>query len=642
VKISKLMTWQWGSLEAREWRFADTVLLTGESGSGKSTLLDSIQTLLTAAHHHLVQFNIGQDESTQSRRGGKEPRTLAAYALGQQADGVFLRKRSTSYVALVFEASAGAGEPEASLTALVGVEAHEDAAKAVLSRSLFFIVRRALDLQHLLARTADGMQPVPVPVKDLYLHLQHQLRAGPELVQRFDDKSSYLTHLYGAMMGKTAVSEAEAFRAAKSIVKAMAYKELGNVNDLVRDEILDAHDFSRDLDKMRELMRSMAGLKAEAERLQQNIERLEAVEAATTRVVDESRRFVVHSMAHAIRALDEAETELESVRRQMTFQNKRNQLLEERLQGLREVQAQLTEQLDGIKSKLAASDVAQRKAALQSEVRSLQEQFRRHWAAIGQAAKGLADMVAQMERLLALDLSQAPALDAAVAALRPAAQAVLRPWPELFAVLCQDARLDAVFPAFDLESFDGDLGRLEHGIRGHDEALAGAVITALTAAGRQRAALDDEKAQRDAELRQLQSGKPPAPGDVRAALDLIETELPQARPHILSQLVEPKPGSTWQNAIEGYMGGDRFALIVEAGFEAPCTRLVKRRFPVRSPKVVQGSKAIEDTRGRAPDARAVLHELVCPIRSPRPSCWPSTAGCARWSPKTSSRGPRRA
>ena len=89
MRISKLITWQWGSLESREWSFSDAVLLTGESGSGKSTLLDSIQTLLTAAHQHLVQFNIGQDESTQSRRGGKEPRTLAAYALGQQADGVF-------------------------------------------------------------------------------------------------------------------------------------------------------------------------------------------------------------------------------------------------------------------------------------------------------------------------------------------------------------------------------------------------------------------------------------------------------------------------------------------------------------------------------------------------------------------------
>lgn len=41
MKIAKLVTWQWGSLESREWPFADTVLLTDESGSGKSTLLDA-------------------------------------------------------------------------------------------------------------------------------------------------------------------------------------------------------------------------------------------------------------------------------------------------------------------------------------------------------------------------------------------------------------------------------------------------------------------------------------------------------------------------------------------------------------------------------------------------------------------------
>ena len=438
-----------------------TIRLKQASTIAEIRTLDAIQTLLTAAHHHLVQFNVGQDESTQGRRGGKDPRTLAAFALGQQADGVFLRKRSTSYVALVFDASEGSGELEQPLTALVGVEAHEDATRAMLGRSLFFIVRRALGLPHLMLRTAEGMQPTPVPLKDLYLHLQHQLRVGPEVVQRFEDKGSYLTHFYGAMMGKTAVSEAEGFRAAKSVVKAMAYKELGNVNDLVRDEILDAHDFSRDLDKMRELMRSMAGLKAEAERLQLNIERLEAVETAATRVVDEARRFVVHSMAHGMRALDEAEGELESVRRQMALQHKRNRLLEEKLQSLRETQAQLTEQLDGVKAKLAASDVAQRKAALESEVRTLQDQFRRHWAATVQAARGLAGMVEQLQRLLALDLVEAPALEAAVAALRPAAEAVLRPWPALAETLQQDAALDAVFPAFDLESFDGDLGRLE-------------------------------------------------------------------------------------------------------------------------------------------------------------------------------------
>ena len=611
MRISKLISWQWGSLESREWAFSDAVLLTGESGSGKSTLLDSIQTLLTAAHQHLVQFNIGQDESTQSRRGGKEPRTLAAYALGQQADGVFLRKRSTSYVALVFEPSEDAGENEPPFTALVGVEAHEDASKAALSKSLFFIVRRALSMSQLLHPTAADMQPASVLLKDLYLHLQHQMRVGPEVVQRFEDKTSYLTHLYGAMMGKTAVSEAEAFRAAKSIVKAMAYKELGNVNDLVRDEILDAHDFSRDLDKMRELMRSMAGLKAEAERLQLNIERLEIVAAAAGRVLDESRRFVVTTIAHGMRAVDDAEGELESVRRQMGLQVKRNQLLEDRLQNLRDSQKQLDEQLFAVQSQLAASDVAQRKAALESEVRTLQEQFRSHWVATMSAAGAMTRLVAQVEQLLGLDLTAAPALAAAVDALRPTAQAVLRPWPAIAAVLSRDAKLDADFPAFELESFDADLVRLEYGIRGHDESLSGAVVTAMAEASRQRALLADERTQRDAELRNLQAGRSPAPDAVRVALELLERELPQARPNILSQLVEPKPGTTWQNAIEGYMGGDRFALIVEAGFEAACTRLVKRRFAQRSPKVVQGSKAVEDTRGRALEAKAVMHELVC-------------------------------
>lgn len=172
MKVGKLLTWHWGSLEDREWVFADTVLLTGESGSGKSTLLDAIQTVLTAAHQHLVQFNVGQDESTQSRRGGKEPRTLAAYALGQQADGVFLRTRSTSYAAVVFEPSELAGEQAAAFTALVGVEAFEEGRRATLQgQPQFFIVRRALSLSDLARRNGEALGATPLPLKELYLQL---------------------------------------------------------------------------------------------------------------------------------------------------------------------------------------------------------------------------------------------------------------------------------------------------------------------------------------------------------------------------------------------------------------------------------------------------------------------------------------
>ena len=619
MKIAKLLTWHWGSLEDREWPFADAVLLTGESGSGKSTLLDAIQTVLTAAHQHVVQFNIGQDESTQSRRGGKEPRTLAAYALGQQADGVFLRTRSTSYAGIVFEASEQAGEQAEPFTALVGVEAFEDGRRAVLQGTpQFFIVRRALSLDHLARRTGEVLTASPLPLKELYVQLQHRLQIHADkaavVVQRFPDKGGYLQHLYGALMGKTAVGEHDATRAARSLVKAMAYKELGNVNDLVRDEILEPHDFSKDLDKMRELMRSIASLKLEAERLALNLERLDTAQASADQVMDEARRFVTTTIAHALRTRREAQDEMASVQRQIATQDKKQTQLQEKLASLEAQETQLREQLRGVDKRLDDSDVAREKQALENQIRLQADQFRLHWGHVQEAARGIGGMAAQLEQLLALDLSAVPALAAAVQALRPAAQQVLKPWPVMAQAYARDAMLDVVLPAFELEAFDTQLVSLRQGLHDGEPSVQGAVLQALTDVGLQLKQLKDDTEQRDAELRRLQSGRAQGPKDAHDAVALIERELPSARPHLLAQLVEPRPGTRWQNAIEGYMGSDRFAIIVEAGMEARCARLVRQHYRVRSPKVVQGRKAMADTEGRQWEAReapAVLHELDC-------------------------------
>ncbi|GAB3781405.1 SbcC/MukB-like Walker B domain-containing protein [Dyella agri] len=616
MKIAKLLTWHWGSLENREWVFADTVLLTGESGSGKSTLLDAIQTVLTAAHQHVVHFNIGQDESTQSRRGGKEPRTLAAYALGQQADGVFLRPRSTSYAAIVFEASEHAGELVEPFTALVGVEAFEDGRRAVLQGTpQFFIVRRALSLEHLNLRAGESLTATPIPLKELYVQLQHRLQVGSDksgtLIQRFPDKGGYLQHLYGALMGKTAVGENDATRAAKSIVKAMAYKELGNVNDLVRDEILEPHDFTKDLDKMRELMRSIASLKLEAERLAQNLERLDVAAASADQVMDEGRRFVTTTIAHALRARSEARDELASVERQIAVQDKKRARLVEKLNSLGAQENELRDQLHLVDRRLDDSDVAREKQALETQMRQQADQFRLHWRRVQDAARGIGGMANQLEQLLAIDLSAVPALAAAVNALRPVAQQVLNPWPMMGHAYSREAQLDVELPAVEVEAFDAQLEALRHGIHDGETSVQGAVLRALTDVGVRLNQVKDDTVQYDAELRGLQAGRAPGPSDSRDAVALIERELPSARPHLLAQLVEPHPGTTWQQAIEGYMGGDRFAIIVEAGMEARCARLVKRHYPVRSPKVVQGRKAMDDTEGRRLEERAVLHELVC-------------------------------
>ena len=603
MRIAKLITWHWGTLEDREWPLAERVLLTGESGSGKSTLLDAIQTLLTAAHQHLVQFNVGQDESTQGRRGGKEPRTLAAYALGQQADGVFLRRRSTSYCALVFEPQ---GEEKAEpFTALVGVEAEAEGRAAKLLRSpLFFLLRKPLGLTQL----AQNETVTPLPLKELYVQLQHRLQLGPQGVQRFEAKDSYLQHLYGALMGKTAVGEMEATRAAKSLVKAMAYKELGNVNELVRDEILEPHDFSRDLDRMRELMRAIAGLKAEAERLGLNLERLERAQEAAQELLDEARRYVLSQLAQALRARQDCADELGVAQRHVERLSRGDAQLARQLDSLRAREEQLQQQALLLQTQLAGHEVAREKQRLEHQIEVQADAFRLHWSHVQAAVNGLDGMVAQLQQLLTLELDSVPELQAAVGALRPAAQAVLKPWAALREAYRRPAQLDQQLPAFELEDFDQALAALEAGIRG---ALQDSLVQTQAAVAQRVQLQSTEREQRAQELSQLQAGRAPGPREAHQALALIEQALPQAHPHLLAQLVEPRPGSDWQAAIEAYRGGDRFALIVEAGWEARAARLVKQAFPQRSPKVVQGRKALEDTEGRSLEARAVLHELQC-------------------------------
>lgn len=67
----------WGNIPNLEFDFGPVNLFSGGNGSGKTTAADAIQTVMTAAHENLFQYNPGQDETTQRGRGGKRVRTLA-------------------------------------------------------------------------------------------------------------------------------------------------------------------------------------------------------------------------------------------------------------------------------------------------------------------------------------------------------------------------------------------------------------------------------------------------------------------------------------------------------------------------------------------------------------------------------------
>ena len=173
------------------------------------------------------------------------------------------------------------------------------------------------------------------------------------------------------------------------------------------------------------------------------------------------------------------------------------------------------------------------------------------------------------------------------------------------------ARLDDDLAAFELEPLDQALKALESALVGTEQSVMTALMAARSQLLQQQRELKDEQESLRAEQKLLLQGRSPAPPDVQQALTLLENELPAARARMLAALIEPRPGSVWQPAIEGYMGRDRFAIIVDTDFEEEAIKLIKRHFARRSPKIVQGSKAIDDTRDASLPPQAILHELVC-------------------------------
>jgi len=155
----------WGNIPQLEFDFGPINLFSGGNGSGKTTAADAIQTLMTAAHENLFNYNPGQDETTQKGRGGKQVRTLASYVLGCD-DGSYARPHITDgYVAGIFHPTQG--ETGEAFTAVMCMRAHVDSAgaqkQARLDDLVFLIIPgEQLLLKHFVRHYADGKHIVPI------------------------------------------------------------------------------------------------------------------------------------------------------------------------------------------------------------------------------------------------------------------------------------------------------------------------------------------------------------------------------------------------------------------------------------------------------------------------------------------------
>lgn len=611
----------WGNVPTIDFEFGPISLFSGGNGSGKTTAADAIQTVMTAAHENLFQYNPGQDETTQRGRGGKRVRSLASYVLGCD-DGSYARlDPSDGYLAAIFHPNKGeAADP---FTAIIAVRAWLDqAGNNTVARedaAQFYVLPGVeLEQKHFVLQTAVGRQIVPLT--DLQTLLIKEL--GKRHVERYDGKKAYLRRLYGALRGKNeSVSDIEAVAAARAFSRFMAYKPVKSIDRFVADEILEQKDLGEAIRSVSSQLKTIHGMERDAAQLTKSIETLE-------RARGHAQSYIEHWID--LNLLDYTLAKAEYELRQQDYVRGREQQRDKRaaladadkaLRATDEETRLLRQQLVTLEAQRQGIDALKKKDELEREAKQLDESLRHTVRQVLEAdqviaanirgTRNIANALADQE--LAAAMPQVAGLDGLglAQAVNESEKSVLSDIHDLVqrdaigAVSAVADRLDGLHQVQAAHNRWYSFWHDKQGDSSNRDQLA------EWAHGRRvrYKALTSQRDEKRREIARLEANQVSYPPFVERAIQAIRQQCPAADPHVLCDHVEVKD-PRWQAAIEGYIGGARFSILVVGDYEAEAIRIV-RGMPGRDnrARVIQGDKAAEDAARISIDPNSIIHVL---------------------------------
>lgn len=614
----------WGNIPNLEMEFGPVNLFSGGNGSGKTTAADGLQSLMTAAHENLFTYNPGQDETTQKGRGGKQVRTLASYVLGCD-DGSYSRPRTTDgYVAGIFHPTEG--ETGEVFTAVMCIRASLD--KAGTSRQarqdelLFFIIpHEQLSLSHFVKEDQKGKYVVPIT--DIAVRLKKQF--GAQAIETYDKKGPYLRRLYGALRGqKTAVSDREAKHAARTFSNFMAYKPVKSINEFVAKEVLEPKDLSEDIRQVSELMKTIHSMEQETLQVKDAITNLSKVDelanAYITGWVDrsvneykETTRLLRLKQQEYLKTKNDQRGSQQSIddteHRISTNDNKKKSLhaqlvaLEAKRQGIDELKNkdQLKDTIETLKNQLA--DQAKPLLAQNYQFGENHQNVSRLQTKLKEFSFGV-----EIPSLEQKSFTQAinKVVDAGQNSGIDAQKLFNDDWVGISDL---ESKLDGLIK---LESFHKEVVELLHDPDRCMEAISvrDQLLNVLNSRREQQEKIKQQISAKLIEVQRLENHAVIYPPYVEQAINAINEQCPQAKPCVLCDFIEITEPQ-WQMAIEGYLGGNRFSIIVEPEYEAQAIRIIRgikgRR---NNARVIQGAKVQRDAgRLQAPE-HSILEVMV--------------------------------
>ena len=244
----------WGTFDTQVWRFTpgtDTALLTGDIGSGKSTIVDALTTLLVPSHKAAYNKAAGAE--------AKE-RTLRSYVEGHYKSE---RNEATGTIP-----RQGLRENRRTYSVILGVFANHGYDETVTLAQVFQ-QRESTGQPYRFFVTATKELSIATDFADFgsdLRDLRKRLRAAGADI--FDEFPKYATSLR-RLLGIRSEQALELFH------QTVSMKSVGNLNDFVRDHMLEPSDST---DRIRDIIAHFEDLTKAHDAVKRAREQLEALE----------------------------------------------------------------------------------------------------------------------------------------------------------------------------------------------------------------------------------------------------------------------------------------------------------------------------------------------------------------------------
>jgi len=628
MRVAEIITVDWGMLPDQVYQVGPITSLVGDTGAGKSSMLDGIMAVMTGASPKYARFNAASEGGSNIRHQGVVYRTLQSYILGEY-EGAFLREGAHGYVALVIEPEYG--EVAKPFTAIVGASAYvqrspiaggAERAEARLGTVHRMILSGAVAKQDDFYTINPDGSKTSIRVEELAKSLSAKYVRGAkggrevEVYDLSTEVLPYLQRLYGHFRGKQVVNKEEAEQACTAFTKFISQEKVENISAFVRSNILSEPTNAAAVDNISKTMRQAHRMRAQSDYLHARISQLKEAqthgEAYTakfveSRVIQEAAaNLEVAAISRDISKIHKDTAAHMAKAKSLIEEIKR---IDERVKGVNEEVREVHAKLSGIKSyndekllREAQGTARVRLSAAEADAKDRGRAiaaFVPHIPAFRSAAESK-DVRPSLASLVQRALLEFRSGDAALGTLADA----LASLPER-----------TVMPGFweslseRIGATDEDLVRLSAALCGEERPLSAEIIANLNEAEQERGRVAARLEAKIAEAARIERTNEIAyPRDTNTALAYIQQHCPESKPVVLCDLILSVRHEEWQAAIEGYIGGSRFGIIVEAKKEREVHTLLERS-GIKGGAVIQTQIVLRDGQNGRLHDNSIVHEL---------------------------------